>query len=117
MARKISCEMSMSFRSLVLASLAALSLAACTTTGERLSGPCARASPPRARELQESVMAELGWEPSINAAHIGVAAHAGVVTLTGHVPKLPAKGRGGEDGGSGEGCEGRGRGNRGQASL
>ncbi len=30
--------MSMSFRSLVLAGLAALSLAACSTTGERLSG-------------------------------------------------------------------------------
>ncbi len=29
-------------------------------------------------------MAELGWEPSIDAAHIGVAANAGVVTLTGH---------------------------------
>ena len=30
--------MSMSFRSLVLTGLAALSLAACSTTGERLSG-------------------------------------------------------------------------------
>ena len=37
------------------------------------------------KELQESVMVELGWEPSIDAAHIGVAANAGVVTLTGHV--------------------------------
>ena len=37
------------------------------------------------RELQESVMAELGWEPSIDAAHIGVTANAGLVTLTGHV--------------------------------
>jgi len=43
------------------------------------------------RELQESVMAELGWEPSIDAAHIGVAAHAGVVTLTGHVQSFPQK--------------------------
>ena len=43
------------------------------------------------RELQELVMVELGWEPSIDAAHIGVAAHAGVVTLTGHVRSFPQK--------------------------
>src|SRR5208283_562133 len=43
------------------------------------------------RELQESVMAELGWEPSIEAAHIGVAANAGVVTLTGRVQSFPQK--------------------------
>ncbi len=36
-------------------------------------------------------MAELGWEPSIDAAHIGVAANAGVVTLTGHVQNFPQK--------------------------
>jgi osmotically-inducible protein OsmY len=36
-------------------------------------------------------MFELGWEPSIDAAHIGVAAHAGVVTLTGHVESFPQK--------------------------
>jgi len=43
------------------------------------------------RELQESVMAELGWEPSIDAAHVGVVAIAGVVTLTGHVQTFPQK--------------------------
>ena len=43
------------------------------------------------KELQESVMVELGWEPSIDAAHIGVAANAGVVTLTGHVQSYPQK--------------------------
>ena len=37
------------------------------------------------RQLQEAVLAELAWEPSITAAHIGVAADHGVVTLTGHV--------------------------------
>jgi len=37
------------------------------------------------RQLQEAVLAEFLWEPSITAAHIGVAANAGVVTLTGHV--------------------------------
>ena len=36
-------------------------------------------------------MAELGWEPSIDAAHIGVAANAGVVTLTGYVQSFPQK--------------------------
>ena len=35
--------------------------------------------------LQMSVTEELSWEPSIQAAHIGVAANNGVVTLSGHV--------------------------------
>ena len=38
-------------------------------------------------------MAELGWEPCIDAAHIGVAANAGVVTLTGHVQSLRKRSR------------------------
>jgi osmotically-inducible protein OsmY len=36
-------------------------------------------------QLQQDVLAELGWEPSVTAAHIGVTARAGVVTLTGHI--------------------------------
>ena len=36
-------------------------------------------------QLQKAVLAELRWEPSITAAHIGVAADNGTVTLTGHV--------------------------------
>ena len=36
-------------------------------------------------QLQRAVLDELAWEPSLTAAHIGVAASAGVVTLTGHV--------------------------------
>lgn len=36
-------------------------------------------------KLQKAVLAELNWEPSITAAHIGVAADNGTVTLTGHV--------------------------------
>ena len=43
------------------------------------------------KELQESVMVELGWEPSIDAADIDVTAHAGVVTLTGHVQNFAQK--------------------------
>ena len=35
--------------------------------------------------LQTSVIAELNWEPSIKAAHIGVAANDGVITLSGNV--------------------------------
>ena len=37
------------------------------------------------QELQAKVLAELRWEPSVNAAHIGVTAKNGVVTLSGHV--------------------------------
>jgi len=36
-------------------------------------------------DLQTAVLAELNWEPRINAAHIGVTAENGTVTLTGHV--------------------------------
>ncbi len=43
------------------------------------------------KELQESVMVELGWEPSIDAVHIGVAANTGVVTLTGRVQSFAQK--------------------------
>ena len=43
------------------------------------------------KDLQEFVMVELGWEPSIDAAHIGVIANAGVVTLTGHVQSFAQK--------------------------
>ncbi len=41
--------------------------------------------------LQRAVLAELNWEPSIPAGHIGVAAENGVVTLTGHVSSYAAK--------------------------
>ena len=36
--------------------------------------------------LQQDVLDELDFEPSVNAAHIGVAVTDGIVTLTGHVP-------------------------------
>jgi osmotically-inducible protein OsmY len=42
-------------------------------------------------QLKHDVLAELTWEPSMTEAHIGVAAHAGVVTLTGHVGSLVEK--------------------------
>jgi osmotically-inducible protein OsmY len=41
--------------------------------------------------LQLSVLAELEWEPSITAAHIGVAANGGIVTLTGQVESYAQK--------------------------
>jgi osmotically-inducible protein OsmY len=41
--------------------------------------------------LQQSVQAELDWDPSVSAAHIGVTANAGVVTLTGHVESFAEK--------------------------
>jgi osmotically-inducible protein OsmY len=37
-------------------------------------------------QLQHDVMKELEWEPRIDAAHIGVAAKDGVITLSGSVP-------------------------------
>ncbi len=41
--------------------------------------------------LKKDVEEELQWEPSINAAAIGVAVKDGVVTLTGHVPSYAEK--------------------------
>ncbi len=41
--------------------------------------------------LKESVLIELRWEPSVNAAHIGVTAHDGVITLMGHVQTYAEK--------------------------
>lgn len=41
--------------------------------------------------LQQAVLKELSWEPSLTAAHIGVAANHGVVTLTGHVESFAEK--------------------------
>ncbi|MCJ2039098.1 BON domain-containing protein [Methylobacterium sp. J-059] len=43
------------------------------------------------KTLQTNVLAELSWEPSVTAAHIGVTAKDGVVTLTGHVQNYMEK--------------------------
>lgn len=42
-------------------------------------------------KLQKAVLAELKWEPRITAAHIGVTAEKGVVTLSGHVQSYGQK--------------------------
>lgn len=42
-------------------------------------------------ELRQSVIEELEWEPSVEAAHIGVACDDGVVTLSGHVRSYAEK--------------------------
>ena len=42
-------------------------------------------------KLQHKVLAELSWEPSVTAAHIGVTANDGIVTLTGHVENFAQK--------------------------
>lgn len=42
-------------------------------------------------ELQSDVLQELKWWPSVNAAHIGVTAKDGVVTLTGQVAHYAEK--------------------------
>lgn len=41
--------------------------------------------------LKQSVLDELKWEPSVNAAHIGVTARDGVITLSGHVDNYAEK--------------------------
>lgn len=42
-------------------------------------------------QLQQRVIDELTFDPSVNAAHIGVAARGGVVTLSGHVHSVAEK--------------------------
>jgi osmotically-inducible protein OsmY len=42
-------------------------------------------------QLQQAVLDELSWEPSVNSAHIGVSVHDGVVTLNGHVQSYSEK--------------------------
>jgi osmotically-inducible protein OsmY len=42
-------------------------------------------------EIRRDVEAELAWEPSIDAARIGVAVTKGVVTLTGEVDSYAQK--------------------------
>jgi osmotically-inducible protein OsmY len=42
-------------------------------------------------KLKKAVLEELSWEPSVTAAHIGVAAHDGVITLSGHVGSYAEK--------------------------
>jgi osmotically-inducible protein OsmY len=44
-----------------------------------------------ALQLRQNVLDELEFEPRINAAHIGVAADKGAVTLTGHVTNYAEK--------------------------
>ena len=41
--------------------------------------------------LRQDIMDELDFEPGVNAAHIGVAANNGVVTLSGHVGNYTEK--------------------------
>ena len=41
--------------------------------------------------LQQDIIDELDFEPSVDAAHVGVAVENGVVTLTGHVPTYSQK--------------------------
>lgn len=43
------------------------------------------------KQLRQNVIDELAFEPSIDAASIGVAAEHGVVTLSGHVTSYPQK--------------------------
>src|SRR3981081_3310550 len=42
-------------------------------------------------DLQRDVLNELKWEPSVDAAHVGVSVKDGVVTLSGHVSSYAEK--------------------------
>jgi osmotically-inducible protein OsmY len=42
-------------------------------------------------QVQQDVLAELKWEPSVNAAQIGVEVNDGIVTLAGHVGSFAEK--------------------------
>jgi len=42
-------------------------------------------------DILKDVLEQLDFEPGVDASHIGVAVHAGVVTLTGHVPSYAHK--------------------------
>jgi len=42
-------------------------------------------------QLQQDVLAEFKWEPSVTAGHIGVTANHGIVTLSGHVDSYAQK--------------------------
>jgi len=42
-------------------------------------------------DLQRDVLDELNWDPSVDAARMGVTVQEGVVTLTGHVPVYSQK--------------------------
>ena len=42
-------------------------------------------------QVQQDVIAELNWEPSVNAAQIGVEVKDGIVTLAGHVSSYAEK--------------------------
>ena len=43
------------------------------------------------KQIQQDVIAELKWEPSVNEAHIGVEVKDGIVTLAGHVASFAEK--------------------------
>ncbi|MCX7146270.1 MAG: BON domain-containing protein [Sulfuritalea sp.] len=42
-------------------------------------------------QLKQDVLAELDWEPSVNATQIGIEVKNGIVTLVGHVASYAAK--------------------------
>lgn len=65
-------------------------------------------------QLREAVLEELDFEPAVDAAHIGVAAHAGVVTLSGLVAAMPRSWR---PSATGQGRQGSRRGDRGPAPF
>ena len=69
------------------------------------------------KQLKQSVLDELSWEPSINSAHIGVATKDGVVTLMGHVGTYAEKQAAEKSHLARQGREGRRRRDRGETAV
>lgn len=42
-------------------------------------------------DLRQAVLTELNWAPNMTAAHVGVTASDGIVTLSGHVDNFSSK--------------------------
>ncbi len=42
-------------------------------------------------QLQKDILAELSWDPAVNATDVGVIVKDGVVTLTGHLTNYAEK--------------------------
>jgi osmotically-inducible protein OsmY len=66
-----------------------------STAGSTMSFPGFAATKERSMksdtQLRSEVQAELDWEPAIDAKHVGVIAHDGIVTLTGRLDSYAQK--------------------------
>jgi osmotically-inducible protein OsmY len=59
--------------------------------GGRYSGAGKERGVKSDKDLQHDVLEEMRWDPSVDAAHVGVSVKYGVVTLSGHVSSFAEK--------------------------